>query len=57
MREPTLCNYVNRIKFFNGCIEKHPEMRENLEQKIKENERYILDYVMKMYDGGNCNER
>lgn len=56
MREPTLSSYINRIKFYKKCMITHPEMKGKLEKKIKQTERFILNFIYERYDGGNFDE-
>ena len=45
MSIPTLKNYIIRYKTNKELLEKHPEQKEMIERKIKENERDIIEYV------------
>ena len=43
--EPTLKNYIHRVRLWRKLIEKHPEREGLLKRKIKETEKIIVEYV------------
>lgn len=48
-KEPTIENYVARLKINTELLELHPEHRDMLERKISEAKEAIISEVLKLY--------